>query len=196
MWVSRLRWRMRGAWLWPTFAVLTVLDGLLLRHLPPYEEGPGTVVGGLLLAGFANLFLVAVLAPLAGRLLRRRRRDLPRIIADNYSGTVLVVALSAVLVVAGVAHLPARAPERAAEAAARAGVHRYVAQEAPAEYRRRLASVDVMRLEEGVYRSCVPGPDPRRWFCLFVNTQQRPAGVTRDPDQAPNAAYQVHGGFR
>ena len=196
MWVSRLRWRMRGAWLWPTFAVLTVLDGLLLRHLPPYEEGPGTVVGGLLIAGFANLFLVAVLAPLAGRLLRRRRRDLPRLIADNYSGTVLVVALSAVLVVAGIAHLPARAAERDAESAALASVHRYVAQEAPAEYRSRLGSVDVMRLEEDVYRSCVPGPDPRRWFCLFVNTEQRPAGVTRDPDQAPNAAYQVHGGFR
>ncbi len=196
VWVRRLRWRMRGAWLWPAFVLLTFVDGLLIHHLPPYGDGPGTFVAAVLLAGFANLIVVAVLAPLAGRRLRRRRRDLPKVIADDYAGTALVAVLAAVLVVAGVLHRPARAAEREDEAAAVASVHQYVARSAPAEYRTRLAELDLIRLEEDTYRSCVPGPDPRRWLCLFVDTRQRPAGVTRDPDEAPNAAYQRHGGFR
>ena len=53
-----------------------------------------------------------------------------------------------------------------------------------------------MRLEEDLYRACVPGPDPKRWLCLFVNTEQRPAGVALDHDRAPNAAYRRHGGFQ
>lgn len=194
--MTRLRWRMRGAWLWPCFALLTVVDGVLIHRLPPYGDGPGTFVGGMLIAGFVNLAVVAVLAPLAGRRLRRRRADLPRAIADNYAGTTLLVAVACAVVVAGLAHRPARAAEREDEAAAVASVHDYVAKRGPAEYRSRLAYVDVMRLEEDVYRSCVPGEDPRRWLCLFVNTEQRPAGVTKDPEQVPNAAYQVHGGFR
>ena len=56
--------------------------------------------------------------------------------------------------------------------------------------------MDAMRVEEDLYRSCVPGPDPARWLCLFVTTEQRPAGVTLDGDQASNAAYRSHGGFR
>jgi hypothetical protein len=75
-----------------------------------------------------------------------------------------------------------------------AAVHDYVlAQER--EYRPGLGAVDALRLEPDYYRACVPGDDPRRWLCLFVSTDQRPAGITRDPDQAPNAVYRQHGGF-
>ena len=41
LWIRRLRWRMRGAWQWPAFAVLTLVDALLITRLPFYEEGPG-----------------------------------------------------------------------------------------------------------------------------------------------------------
>nr|MBA2644079.1 hypothetical protein [Solirubrobacterales bacterium] len=77
LWRSRLRWRLRGAWQWPVFLVVMALEVVLLLRLPPFEEGPRTVLAATLLAGFGNLFCVAVLAPLAGRWLRRRRRDLP-----------------------------------------------------------------------------------------------------------------------
>lgn len=195
MWVTRLRWRMRGAWLWPCFVSLTLADGLLLYHLPVSGDGPRSVVGAMLLAAFGNLFLVAVLAPLAGRRLRRRRPDLPKLIADNYAGTALVSLGTLAALAAGLAHRPALAAEREAEALAVAGTHDYVVSQASAEYRARLASVDLIRIDDDVYRSCVPGRDPRRWLCVFVNTAQRPAGVTRDPDRAPNATYQIHGGF-
>ena len=196
MWVTRLRWRMRGAWLWPSYFALTLADGLLLHHLPVSGRGPGTLVGALLVAGFGNLFLVAVIAPLAGRWLRRRRSDLPRMIADDYAGTALVGLAAAGILIAGLAHRPALAAEREAEAVAAASVQRYATREAGPEYHAGVALVDVIRIKEDVYRSCVPGPNPRRWLCLFVNTAQRPAGIARDPDQVPNSAYQVHGGFR
>ncbi len=50
----RLRWRLRGAWQWPTFAALTAIDALLVARLP-FQGTGGDVVGAILLAGFLNL---------------------------------------------------------------------------------------------------------------------------------------------
>jgi hypothetical protein len=194
LWPRRLRWRLRGAWQWPAFAVLTALDGVLLAELPFTGDGVD-LFAGVLIAGFLNLVAVAVAAPLAGRALRRRRSDLPRAIASDYAGTALLVGVFALLLVGGLLHRPALAEERGDERAVAAAVHRYVVTRAPAEYRAGLGSIDAIRLVSDQYRACVPGNDPRRWLCLIVSTDQRPAGVTLDPDQAPNAAYRRHGGF-
>lgn len=194
VWHRRLRWRLRGAWQWPAFAALTLLDGAVLAVLPFYGSGPGGLVPGILLAGFLNLFAVAVLAPVAGRALRRRRPDLPRPVAADYAGALLLAAIAALLVAGGLLHRPAVAGEEDDRAAVAATVHEYVLAQAP-EYRAGLAAVDAMRIEPDYYRACVPGPDPDRWLCLFVSTDQHPPGRTRDPDQAPNSAYRMHGGF-
>src|SRR3954454_21252766 len=77
----RLRWRMRGAWQWPAFAALTVVDALLIDRLPFQGDGPDAI-GAVLVAGFANLLVVAVLAPLTGLLVRPSwRPDLLRLVA-------------------------------------------------------------------------------------------------------------------
>jgi hypothetical protein len=195
LWLPRLRWRMRGAWQWPAFAMLTLLDGVVLTELPFYDRGPGSLAGGWLLATFFNLIAVAVVAPVAGRWLRRRRPDLPRSVAADYAGTAAIVAAAVSFLVGGVLHRPAVDAQHAEVAAVVASTHEYVVAQAPA-YRRGLTGVDPMRVEDGLYRSCVPGADPQRWLCLFVHTDQHPAGVTRDPDEAPNAVYRYHGGFR
>jgi hypothetical protein len=195
VWVRRLRWRMRGAWQWPTFAVLTVVDALLLTQLPFYDEGPGSLVAGLLVATFFNLLAVAVVGPLLGVRLRRRRPDLPRLIAADYASTAVLLVITVALLAGGLAHRPAVAAERADVAAVVSSTHDYVERREP-EYREGLTRMDAMRVEEDLYRSCVPGADPRRWLCLFVSTDQHPPGVAADPDQAPNAAYRMHGGFR
>lgn len=176
---------MRGAWMWPSFVALTLADGILLTRLPFYGDGPGGVVPGILLAGFANLFCVAALAPLAGRRLRRRRPDLPRLIADDYAGTALICALAAALLTAGLVHRPAVREEQADRRAVSAAVRQYVAGQAPA-YRAGLALVDARRLASDIYRACVPGADPRRPLCLMVDTDQRPAGVSLDSSRTPN----------
>ena len=194
LWVTRMRWRMRGAWLWPAFVALTVLEGIALEVLPISGDGPGGVVPGVLLAGFANLIAVATIAPLAGRRLRRGRPDLPRIIADNYAGTALLCAIAAGILALGLVHRPQVLAEQADRGAVAGAVHDYVVAQAPG-YRRGIASTEAVRLDDELYRACVPGADPKRWLCLFVNTRQRPAGVSLDHDRAPNTAYRGHGGF-
>ena len=71
-WPSRVRWRLRGAWMWPAFVVLTLADGLVLHLLPPVGTGVD-LVPAILIAVFGNLVLVGAVAPwLARRFLARR----------------------------------------------------------------------------------------------------------------------------
>jgi len=194
VWLTRMRWRLRGAWLWPAFVLLTLAEGVALQELPITGDGPGGLLPAVLLAGFANLIVVAVGAPLAGRRLRRRRPDLPRVVADNYAGTFLLVAMALGILGLGLLHRPAVAAEEGDLRAQAAAVHDYVVAQAP-EYRSGIALADPLRVEEDLYRTCVPGADPKRWLCLYVNTGQHPPGVTLDHDRAPNTDYRLHGGF-
>jgi hypothetical protein len=188
MWATRLRWRLRGASQWPAFVVFTLLDGALLNELPIAGDGPGGIVPGVLLAGFGNLFLLAVAAPVAGRVMRRRRADLPVPVASDFAATALIAAGALVLLASGLVHRPVVVEERADRVAQYAAVSDYVRSQAPG-FRDGLAIADSIRLSDDLYRTCVPGDDPRRPLCLFVETDQHPPGVTRDPDLTPNAAY-------
>ena len=194
VWVSRLRWRMRGAWQWPLFIVLTPLEAVLLNELPISGGGPGGFVAGLLIAGFVNLFLVAAVAPLAGRWRRSRRTDLPKGVAVDQAGSVLLVAAALGFLAAGLVHRPSVQAEEDARLAQALAVSEYVHRQQP-EFRDGLRIADSMRLSEDLYRTCVPGKDPKRPLCLFVTTDQSPPGVTVDPDRAANSEYRRHGGF-
>jgi hypothetical protein len=185
VWLARLRWRMRGAWLWPAFFAFCAADGALIALLPPFEGAPDDAIGAVLVAGFANLAAIALLGPLAARALRRRRPDLPRIVAYDYAGTALVVALGVALLGAGLAHRPAAADARGDEAAMFAAVHAFVTAHA-AEWQDGLGRVDAVRLAPEVYRACVPGDEPRRALCLIVDTDRRPARAVRDESMQPN----------
>src|SRR5437763_7649139 len=104
--LTRLRWRLRGAWMWPAYMGLTLVDAALLHELPIATDGIA-VVPAVLLAGFLNLLVVAVAAPLSGRLVRRRRPDLPRAVAADYAGAVLLALVTGALVLGGILHRPA-----------------------------------------------------------------------------------------
>jgi hypothetical protein len=194
LWLSRLRWRMRGAWLWPAFFGLTLLDGIVIWRLPPYEGAPPGPVGGILVAGFANLLLIAIVAPLVGRRLRRVRPDLPRVVAVDYAGTALVAMLAIVVVAAGLVHRPGIAAERDARAAAVGAVRDRVRIAEPA-FAPGLGAEDVLRLEPESYRVCVPGPDPERWLCHIVDVDRDPPRIVRDDSMEPNSALRTVGGF-
>ena len=144
LWPARLRWRMRGAWLWPAFFGLTVVDGVLIAVLPPYDGTPPGLVGGRPARGLREpdparrrraargpRAAAAAAGPAASDRARLRRRGADR------------ARLTAVLLVAGLAHRPAIAAERADDAASVAGAVRgYVGAHA-AEWRGGLAGVDV-----------------------------------------------------
>ncbi len=195
VWHRRLRWRLRGAWQWPAFTVLTLVDGILLVVLPPYDGAPDNLFPAVLLAGFVNLLTVAVVAPVLGRAVRRRRPDLPRFIAADYAGGILLVAVTALLLGSGLLHRSAVEAERARQQAVALAMHDYVLREEPG-LRASLGAIDLARIEEDYYRACVPRADPSRAMCLFVSTDQRPPGVTRDTEETPNGdSYRPYGGF-
>jgi hypothetical protein len=188
LWRSRLRWRLRGAMLWPAFAAAVVVQALLLDLLPVAgDDGPG-LFAAVLLAGFANLFVVAVAAPLAGRWLRRRRPGMPPVIATDRAGAALLAAACVLVVVLGLMHHSSVRAAREDLSAQAASARRFVISQAPREYQANVHHMDTVKQGNDLYRTCVAGNDPDRAFCVFVNTDQSPPGVTRDPDQRPNAA--------
>jgi hypothetical protein len=185
MWGSRLRWRLKGAWLWPTFAVVTVADAIVLARLP-FAGGRANLLGSFLAAGFLNLAIAAVVARAGGSLLRRRHPELPREIAIDRAGAIALVALLAVLVAAGLAHRPAVTRADSSRATAiRAAMH-FAAGHAPERYLPNLHRSDTWQQARDLFRTCFPGPDPRRDYCVFVRTDEPVPIVRADPDQRPN----------
>ena len=174
----------------------TLLDGVLLERLPFYDRGTGSFVGGLLLAGFVNLIAVAVLAPLAGLAAAPPAPRPAAVRGHRLRGHGAARGdLRSSCWSAGSCTGPAVAAEREDVAAAAAATHDYVVQ--PGAAPTRAARGHGRAPGRGRPLPLVrPGPDPDRWLCLFVNTTQRPAGVTADSDQTPNSQYRVHGGFR
>lgn len=189
LWLTRLRWRLRGATMWPAFAAAIVVDAGLMQALPIAGDGSPGPFAAVLLAGFFNLAVVAVGAPLAGRWLRRRRPALPKVVADDRAGTVLLATLAVVLATIGVTHRPAVREHEGDLLAQAASVRRFVLAQAPPAYRANVDRMETAKQGPDLYRTCVPGPDRARSFCVFVTTDQHPPGVTRDPDQTPNAVY-------
>jgi hypothetical protein len=188
-WTSRLRWRFRGAWQWPAFAVLTLADAAILHLLPPVGTGIDLFLA-LILASFGNLFLVGAVAPwLARRLVERQRREPsegppPEVVLDRTATALL--ALGAVgLVAAGLGSRPLVVSEtKATEENARL-VERYVMRHGTDEVQRNLGSANTRRLYKDHFRTCVALDDKRRAFCMFVDTKQHT--VAPDPDARPNA---------
>jgi hypothetical protein len=192
---KRLRWRLRGAWLWPTFVVATVLEMALLHWLPVQGDATGWVAA-LLVAGCLNVIAVALVGGVGGIVLRRRRGDMPRVVADNYAGTAVLGIVAAGLLVAGVLHRPTVVHRRAAFGVQSLAVRRWVDAHGDAFARAHVAQSDSLLLDEDLFRTCVPGRDPKRWLCLVVSTVRSPPVVKRDLSSEPNALFNARGGFR
>lgn len=196
LWRSRARWRFRGALLWPAFWVLTVGDALLLGQLPIAGDGGTAFVPALLLSGFFNLVAVAIVAPLAGLALRRRRRDLPRVIAFDHAGTALLLCVTGGLLIGGLIHRDERRENEHDLLVQRAAALRFMQRSAPPEFRRSLPATSTIKMEDELYRTCTPGSDPDRWFCVYVSTDTSPPGVTADGNRESNESLRAAGGFR
>lgn len=191
-WTRRLRWRFRGAWMWPAFVVLTIADGLLLHELPPQATGVD-LVPALIVASFGNLFLIGVVAPWIARRLEERQtqapeeRELPFEVMVDRAATALLLAGLVGVVAAGLAARPAVITETDATQANAKAIRAYVERHGTAEERRNLHAADTVRLSKGYFRTCVPRDDGRTAWCYFVDTRRKPPTVTKDPSAVPNA---------
>jgi hypothetical protein len=200
-WTSRLRWRLRGATQWPAFVVLTLVDGAVLDRLPPISTTGLNFVDGVLIATFANLFLVGAVAPwLARRLADRRAAALTTagapppseaerdVIKDRTATALLVVGLAAVIV-AGLANRPVIVSETDATEENAEALSRYVARSGDDELVRNRDTANTIRLGEGYFRNCIARDDRERHFCVFVDTREDPPEVVVDDSAEPNTVY-------
>ena len=188
-WLARLRWRRRGAWLWPAFAAFTAIDAVVGHALPASgdtEALPAAAIAALAL----NLIAVLLLSRPLGALLRRTRKDLPGVVARNYAGTGVVVAVALALLSAGLAHHDAIVANQHAMRDAITRAQAWIGDRAPPAFRRNAALLDTFTIQPGsVYRSCAPSNDGQRSYCVIVNTQVAfPHGVRFDGYE-PNAVF-------
>jgi hypothetical protein len=199
-WTHRLRWRLRGAsWLWPAFGIAVVVDAAILHFLPPVGSEQQinaptglNLVGDLIVAGFTNLFLVAVIAPwLAKRLTERPVADgelaPPYELHFGRTAAILMSAAALGLVVVGLGNRPLIVSEtKATETNARL-VRQYVLNHGNAEMKRNLETANTARLASDFFRTCIANDHRTRYWCFFVDTKADPAKLTRDNDSRPNS---------
>jgi hypothetical protein len=192
-WPARIRWRLRGAWMWPSFVVLTLLDGVLLHRLPPVRTGVD-LIPGILLATFANLVLIGAIGPwLARRIWARRSTADPdspakaqlEVLADRI-GTGLLLAGVLGVVSAGLAARPTVVAETDATERAALAILRHIEHSGNEELIRNKETANTARLAEGYFRTCIARDDRRRYFCYFIDTNKRPVEIVRDPSALPN----------
>jgi hypothetical protein len=194
-WPARMRWRLRGAWMWPSFVAITLLDGILLHELPPVRTGID-LIPGILLATFGNLILIGAVGPwLARRLWKRRPAAEPgapaqaqlEVLSDRI-GTGLLVASVLGVLAAGLAARPVVVSETEdTERAALALMH-HVERSGNEELIRNLDTAQTARLGEDYFRTCVRRDDPQRYFCFFIDTNRERVRIVRDPSALPNRA--------
>jgi hypothetical protein len=188
VWASRLRWRLRGAWLAPLLVLLTVADALLIHWRPLAGDGPTGFFAALLLASFLNLVAIAALAPFVGMVWRRARPELPNVVARDRAGVVLVLLVTAGLVAGGALHHGTVVRNGDALADAHARAIAWIGTYAPAAFRRHVELADTVAVVPGsLYRTCAPDPAHGRAWCVVVH----PHGSVRRDGGTPNAVFQA-----
>jgi hypothetical protein len=190
-WLTRMRWRRRGAWMWPSFVALTIADACVM-HALPLEGDSQAFVPALIFAGFWNFIAVVVVAHPVGALVRRVRRDLPRFVARDYAGTWLVIVTAAAVVAAGVVNHATVTSDSAAMRDAEARAVAWIGYRAPPPFRAELKRATTFTIQTGtLYRTCVPSTGGHRTYCVIVNDR---APVNRSVHFAgyePNEAFAV-----
>lgn len=188
-WLHRLRWRRRGAWLWPVFVAAVAADAVLGHLRPPTGDTQSLPAGAL--AGLAlNLVAVLFLSRPLGALLRRLRSDLPGVVARNYAGTSAVLGVSLALLAAGLVHHASVVANQDAMRDATLRAEAWIGDRAPAEFRRHAALAETFAIQPGsIYRTCVPGDRVNRAYCVIVKTQLPFARSVSFAGSEPNAIF-------
>lgn len=173
----RLRWRLRGAWLWPSFVVLTLVDAAIVTELPPIGDGASFVGGWLAGIIISLLAILALSVPLA-YLIRRLASGMPMLVARNYAGAVITLAVTCALLAAGLVHSRVVRADQSALADATARAEAYIGDHAPAAFQADLRSLDVYELQPPeIYRTCATAAGGTRHYCVVVN-RGKPFGAS------------------
>lgn len=174
--------------MWPLF-VLSVVADTVIGHLWPPQGDSQSWGSALLVALLANLIAVVVFTRGLAMLLRRRRRDLPMVIARDYVGRSVVLTVSAVILAVGLVHHASVASNRVIMHDAIVRAQAFIGDRAPVEFRRNLSFVSVYAIEPGqVYRTCVISSEGRT-YCVIVDMARPYAESVRFDGYTPNAVF-------
>jgi len=181
--ITRWRWRLHGAWMWPTFVVLSVVDGLLVHWLPLSGDSESPM-GGILLGAFLGLAGIVLLSPPAGLVLRRLRPDMPKLVARDYAGTGAIMTISLILLIVGLFHQSTVRADRSALQDAVARAQAFIGTKAPPQYRVDLRRATAFEIQPPmIYRVCVPNLSHTDTYCVVVH---------RDRPFARSVSYAGH----
>lgn len=195
-WTRRLRWRLLGTWRWPVFILLTLVDGLIVKALPPTGSA-ARLIPAIIIASFGNLILVGAVAPWLARALRARNERAQAAgerapsfeITVDHVATVLMGLAAVGLVAAGLGNR--RVVVAVTDEVENAGnaARAYVDSHGSTEVKRNFDTLNTHRFPDGTFRMCVALDDRRLAYCMFVDPRPKKPSVRPDPDRTPNGKY-------
>jgi len=188
-WLVRMRWRRRGAWLWPAFVAMTFVDAVIGHALPPAGQSQ-SIAAAALLGLVLNVLAVLLLSRPLGAVVRRARPDLPVVVARNYAGTAVVLCVGLALLTIGLAHRPSVLAQQRTMQDAVARAQAWIGFRAPDEFRRNLKLANTVAIQSGsMYRTCVPSDDRKRTYCVIVKTYLPFASSVTFAGYEPNSLF-------
>ena len=108
-------------------------------------------------------------------------------------GTAILVASALGLFFAGLGSRPLIVSETEATEINARTVRDYTLRHGSPESRANVDAANTIRIAMGYFRTCIPANDRRTAWCLFVDTNRRPAEVREDRSPTPNDRYAVRG---
>jgi hypothetical protein len=188
-WLARARWRWRGAWLWPAFVLSALVDGVI-GHVRPFAGDSQGFIGAMLAGLVINLLVVVCFSGALGKLLRRRRRDLPMAVARNYGGTAAVVTVSVLIAAIGLARHGGIVARQRALTDAIVRAEAFIGDHAPATFRADAMRTDTFTIQAGeIYRTCVASQDGSRAYCVIVKPRLPLAQSVVFAGSEPNSLF-------
>jgi hypothetical protein len=168
----RMRWRLRGAWLWPSFVVLSVADAVIMHSLPPAGDSE-SLVGGWALGAVVSLLGIVLLGGALGVVVRRIRPDMPRIVARNYAGAVITLAVTLAFLTAGLINHQTITSDHAALRDAAARAEAYIGVHAPVQFQKNLHVLYSSTVQAPfIYYFCATDLGHSGYYCVVVNRKQ------------------------
>jgi hypothetical protein len=175
--------------MWPAF-IAAVIAEAVLGHLLPWSGDSSALAAAGLQALVLNTIGVVALARPLGLVLRRRRRDLPLIVARDYAGTSVVAVIAVLLVLAAVSHHGTIMAHRNAREDAIVRAQAFIGDHAPAEFRGNVQWVSMFTIQSGsLYRACVPSAATGRTYCVIVDTRKPFAHSVNFDGYEPNSVF-------
>jgi uncharacterized membrane protein YhaH (DUF805 family) len=182
----RMRWRLRGAWLWPSFVALSILDAAILRARPILGDSI-SLTGAWLLGLISTLIAIVVFTPPAAALVRRARPDMPRVVARDYAGAQIALCVTLALFLGGLLHHHVVSADKSALADATARAEAYIGAHAANEFQVSLHHLDTMEIEPpSIYRTCAADRTASRYYCVVVNRSKPFGQSVRYDGSEPN----------